>query len=91
MKWNKDYVKEASETGSVIAGFNIFGFEDAKAVIRAAERLDTPVILMINRDARRELALRHWSALLKSMFNEEFHLDQPIRWGMNWKQPSSLV
>jgi len=80
MKWNKDYVKEASETGSVIAGFNIFGFEDAKAVIRAAERLDTPVILMINRDARRELALRHWSALLKSMAESaavpvDVHLD----------------
>lgn len=80
MKWNKDYVKEASETGSVIAGFNIFGFEDAKAVIRAAERLGAPVILMINRDARKELALKHWSALLKSMAESaavpvDVHLD----------------
>lgn len=34
-----------------IAGFNVFGYEDAAAVVKAAENQQTPVILMANRDA----------------------------------------
>ncbi len=34
-----------------VAAFNIFGFEDAAAVVAAAEELKEPVILMANRDA----------------------------------------
>lgn len=67
MKWYKDYVKEASKDNRIIAGFNIFGHEDAGAVIRAAERAETPVLLMVNRDARRDLAIEHWGRLLTSM------------------------
>lgn len=67
MKWEKDYVKEASGAQRIIAGFNIFGHEDAGAVIRAAERAKAPVLLMVNRDARRDLAIEHWGALLRSM------------------------
>lgn len=67
MKWEKDYVKEAAASKRIIAGFNIFGHEDAGAVIRAAERAEVPILLMVNRDARRELAIEHWGALLTSM------------------------
>ncbi len=67
MKWEKDYVKEASGVCRIIAGFNIFGHEDAGAVIRAAERANVPVLLMVNRDARRDLAIEHWGVLLNSM------------------------
>ncbi len=67
MKWYKDYVKEASKDNRIIAGFNIFGHEDAGAVIRAAERAETSVLLMVNRDARRDLAIEHWGRLLTSM------------------------
>ena len=48
-------------------GFNIFGYEDAQAVIRAAERAVCPVLLMINRDARTAMAVEHWSALLNAL------------------------
>lgn len=34
-----------------IAGFNVFGYEDAAAVVKAAEAENSPVILMANRDA----------------------------------------
>ncbi len=34
-----------------VAAFNIFGYEDAAAVVAAAEELKEPVILMANRDA----------------------------------------
>ena len=41
-----------SERGrSCIAAFNVFGFEDAHAVVNAAEKCKKPVILMANRDA----------------------------------------
>lgn len=67
MRWDKDYVKEAAGNGTIVAGINIFGHEDAGAVIRAAERAKTPVLLMVNRDAKRELEIEHWGALLGSM------------------------
>lgn len=67
MKWEKDYVKEASTENRIIAGFNVFGYEDAGAIVRAAERANVPVLLMVNRDARRDLAVEHWGALLGSM------------------------
>lgn len=34
-----------------VAAFNVFGYEDATAVIAAAEELNEPVIIMANRDA----------------------------------------
>ncbi|OOB79560.1 MAG: hypothetical protein BEN18_03820 [Epulopiscium sp. Nuni2H_MBin001] len=67
MLWDQDYVKLASKTNQIVPGFNIFGYEDAGAVIRAAQRANAPVLLMINRDARRDLKLEHWGALLLSM------------------------
>ena len=47
----KDIIQIGSEKGYAIAAFNIFGYEDAVAVVEAAEELDRPVILMANRDA----------------------------------------
>lgn len=67
MKWTKDYVKEAAKDNRIIAGFNVFGHEDAMAIIKAAERAESPVILMVNRDARRDLEIEHWGSLLGSM------------------------
>lgn len=67
MRWDEDYVKQAAAENTIIAGINIFGHEDAGAVIRAAERAGVPVLLMVNRDAKRVLAIEHWGALLNSM------------------------
>lgn len=67
MRWDRDYVKEAAVERRIIAGFNIFGHEDAGSVIRAAERIRCPVILMVNRDARRALDIECWGALLGAM------------------------
>lgn len=52
MRWDEDYVKQAAAENTIIAGINIFGHEDAGAVIRAAERAGVPVLLMVNRDAK---------------------------------------
>lgn len=67
MKWEKDFIAEAARGTHIIAGFNVFGYEDAQAVIRAAEREGVPVLLMVNRDARNTMEIEHWGALLCSL------------------------
>lgn len=67
MRWDRDYVALAAARRQIVAGFNIFGHEDAGAVIRAAERLGAPVMLMVNRDARKALDIECWGALLGTM------------------------
>ena len=67
MKWEKNYVADAAKKDRIVAGFNIFGYEDAQAVIRAAERVGSPVLLMVNRDARAVMAVNHWAELLNSL------------------------
>lgn len=69
MRWAQDYVARASARQHIVAGFNVFGYEDAQAVIRAAERVGAPVLLMVNRDASRVMAVEHWGALLGSLAN----------------------
>jgi len=73
-------VFQASFDQYIVPGFNVFGHEDATAVIRAAELANSPVLLMINRDARQILAVEHWGALLNSMIRKAkvpvgIHLD----------------
>ena len=67
MRWNRNYVKEAAESGTVVPGFNVFGYEDAQAVIRAAEKAGSPVILMINKSAREALDIQSWARRLLSL------------------------
>lgn len=67
MRWNRNYVKEAAESGTVVPGFNVFGYEDAQAVIRAAEKAGSPVILMINKGAREAMDIQSWARLLISL------------------------
>lgn len=69
MRWTQDYVARAAAERRIVAGFNVFGYEDAQAVIRAAERVRAPVLLMVNRDASRVMAVEHWGALLGSLAN----------------------
>ncbi len=52
MLTNLELVLEyARKQNCAVAGFNVFGYEDANAVIRAAEKLKVPVILMANKVA----------------------------------------
>jgi len=45
-----DLLPEAEKSSGAIACVNVFGFEDALAVISAAEELDHPVIIATNKD-----------------------------------------
>ena len=50
-----------------LAGFNVFGYEDAVSVVRAAEELSEGVALMVNRDAVNHMPLRYIGPLLISL------------------------
>lgn len=66
----KKEILEASKKEGTILGFNIFGFEDAKAVIAAAEELDYPVMLMLNKLATKHLPIEAWAGLLLPLAQE---------------------
>ncbi|MCT4618221.1 MAG: class II fructose-bisphosphate aldolase [Marinisporobacter sp.] len=50
-----------------IPGFNVFGYEDAVAVVRAAEELNTPVILMTNKVAVSHMPIDLLAKILRSV------------------------
>ena len=52
-----DLLKPAREKGYGVACFNVFGYEDALAVVLAAERRKASVILSINLDMREFMPL----------------------------------
>ena len=66
-----------------IAGFNVYGYEDAVSVIRAAENLNEPVILMVNRDAEEHIPLDIIGPMLVALAEKAsvpvgVHLDHSI-------------
>lgn len=73
----------AAHPNGAVAGFNVFGYEDAAAVIRAAESLQTPVILMTNRDALVHMPVDVMAVLLLKLAEKSsvpvcVHLDHAI-------------
>lgn len=60
-------VKSASMNNRVVPGFNVFGYEDALAVIHAAEKFNAPVILMSNSDAVEHMDVKHSASLFTSL------------------------
>ncbi|PAB58245.1 class II fructose-bisphosphate aldolase [Anaeromicrobium sediminis] len=65
-----EILKEANKNNKAVPGFNVFGYEDAKAVIEAAEELEAPVILMSNKDAVEYMDVKCYSALFGAMAKE---------------------
>lgn len=63
----KELLKEAEKTNSTVAGFNVFGYEDAIAVVRAAEKLNKPVLLMVNRPAIQHMPLPIIGSILRKV------------------------
>ena len=73
-------VQAAACESKIIAGFNIFGAEDAIGIIRAATKRNAPVLLMINKDALELMPMKSWIDMLKPMIEESpvpigIHLD----------------
>ncbi|MCH4889823.1 class II fructose-bisphosphate aldolase [Acidaminobacter sp. JC074] len=54
----KEILKEAYKNKYAIAGFNVYGYEDAISVVKASEKLNLPVILMTNVDAINHMPIK---------------------------------
>ena len=70
-------------TGYAIAGFNVFDYNDASAVIAAAEEMNLPVILMVNRGAAEHMPIKYMGPMLAAMADDArvdvcVHLDHAI-------------
>jgi fructose-bisphosphate aldolase class II len=57
----------ASKQDCIIGGFNVYGVDDSKAIIEAAEELRAPVILMINELATSILSIECWADVLNTL------------------------
>jgi fructose-bisphosphate aldolase class II len=60
----KPLVDEAADRPHAIPAFNVYGYEDAIAVVRAAEAMQAPVILAANLPAIRHMPLPYLAPLL---------------------------
>lgn len=62
-----DAIYGASIGNAIVPGFNVFGYEDAQAIVRAAEKAQCPVLLMTNKDACKVMPIETWGAMLSSI------------------------
>lgn len=63
----RPYIVETAFQKKAVPGFNIFGYEDARAVIDAAETLGAPAILMTNKDCVEHMPLESLTGMLRPM------------------------
>lgn len=66
----KEMVAKAAGSNQAIPGFNVFGYEDAAMVIKVAEEIGAPVILMTNKDAVEHMDVKFYGALFSKMAEE---------------------
>jgi len=62
-----DVLKHALTKNYAVPAFNIFGYEDAKAVINAAEELNAPVILATNKVAINHMSIEILGSMLTTL------------------------
>ena len=62
-----DILLPAQDGGYAVACFNVFGYEDARAVIDAAEARNASVILSINLDMRQFMPMEQIIGMLRPM------------------------
>jgi len=63
----KDILILAQDEGYAVACFNVFGYEDARAVVDAAEARNASVILSINLDMRQFMPMEQIIGMLRPM------------------------
>jgi fructose-bisphosphate aldolase class II len=76
----KEIISDASKNNYIIPGFNIFGYEDSMAVVKAAEELNKPTLLMVNKLACEHMPIEYWAKLLRAIAKDSkvsigVHLD----------------
>lgn len=83
----KGILEDAVKSNRTVAAFNVFGYEDAKAVIEAAEESNAPVILMTNKDAVEFMDIEYFAKLFGIMAKKAkvpvcIHLDHAKDYGL---------
>ena len=91
----------AKQAGHGLAAFNVFGYEDAAAVICAAEKTDRPVVLMTNKLAVEHMGIPILAQMLRYMAERAavpvcVHLDhatelEKIREAAEWGYTSVMI
>ncbi len=62
-----EVLNPAYENGYAIAGFNFYTYEDASAILRAAEELGCPVILMASGNAIKHLGVEYAACTVRTL------------------------
>lgn len=75
-----DILPRASDSKGAVPCCNVFGFEDAIAIIKAAEHLQKPVILATNKDMVEQLGVKTLAGMLLPLIEQSraqvcLHLD----------------
>lgn len=83
----KGLVSEAAGEQDVVVGFNVFGYEDACTMVRAAERMGRPILLMVNRAAAEQVPVEYWGMMLTYLAEQAavpvgVHLDHCSDYGL---------
>ena len=65
-----EILQPALDGGYAVGCFNVFGYEDARAVVEAAEALEAPVILSANLDLRAFMPVGMVAALFRGLAEE---------------------
>lgn len=60
----KQIIEKAAEHDYAIGAFNVYGFEDIKAVIEAAEEMQAPVIIMANSTAISHMPIEYIAPIM---------------------------
>ncbi|MFK7825243.1 MAG: class II fructose-bisphosphate aldolase [Oligoflexales bacterium] len=66
----KNILPEAAISSYAVAGFNVFGFEDAFTVVKVAEAINKPVILLCNKDCVNHMPVEIIGPMLRQIGNQ---------------------
>jgi fructose-bisphosphate aldolase class II len=73
-------IEKAAKSNCSVIGFNVFGYEDAISVVKAAEEMNSPVLLMTNKTALEHMPVEYYGKLLRQIAEDaevpvSVHLD----------------
>lgn len=75
MKTLRQYIQHARETGTAIGHFNISNIEALNGIVRAAQKLNVPVVIGVSEGERDFIGVHQVSALVRSLRK---NLNHPI-------------
>jgi len=61
----KTIFRMAMSSPFCIAGFNIYSLDDARSMVKGAESISAPIMLMVNKPAIAEMSVGEWSEMIR--------------------------